>query len=170
MATESTNETTTEKEVENAGNDSTQEIESLKLELQKSRDMLLRTAAEYDNFRKRSEREKDAIYSDASALAVASILPLADSLDLALKSAETQSAEYKKGIELLHSQMQSALQSLGVESFGKTNDEFDPNLHNAISHKEDDGVEAQNFISEVFQKGYKTDKKVIRHAMVEVTN
>lgn len=170
MATESTNETTTEKEVENAGNDSTQEIESLKLELQKSRDMLLRTAAEYDNFRKRSEREKDAIYSDASALAVASILPLADSLDLALKSAETQSAEYKKGIELLHSQMQSALKSLKVEPFGEVNDKFDPNLHNAISHKEDSKIESQNFISEVFQKGYKTDKKVIRHAMVEVTN
>ncbi len=154
---------------ENKNSPQKNEVEDLKKELKECKELLLRTAAEYDNFRKRSEREKESIYSDASSLTVLSILPLADSLDAAAKSAESGSEEYKKGIELLKNQMSAALKTLNVESFGEVDDEFDPNLHNAIAHKEDEN-QKQNIISSVFQKGYKMGDRIIRHAMVEVTN
>ena len=143
--------------------------EKLEGELSESKELLLRIAAEYDNFRKRSEKEKDAIYADASALAVKNILPIADSLDLALKSSENQSEEYKKGLELLKNQFDSAFKNLNVEAFGNIGEDFDPNIHNAIAHKDSD-EEKQNFISLVYQKGYKMGERIIRHAMVEVTN
>ncbi len=143
--------------------------EKLEKELKETKELLLRTAAEYDNFRKRSEKEKDAIYSDASALAVKNILSIADSLDLALKSSENQSEEYKKGLELLKNQFNSAFKNLKVETFGSVGEDFDPNIHNAIAHK-DSEEEKQNFISLVYQKGYKMGERIIRHAMVEVTN
>lgn len=143
--------------------------EKLEKELKETKELLLRTAAEYDNFRKRSEKEKDAIYADASALAVKNILPVADSLDLALKSSESQTEEYKKGLKLLKNQFDVAFKNLKVESFGEVGEDFDPNIHNAIAHK-DSAEEKQNFISLVYQKGYKMGERVIRHAMVEVTN
>lgn len=143
--------------------------EKLEKELKETKELLLRTAAEYDNFRKRSEKEKDAIYADASALAVKNILPIADSLDLALKSSENQSEDYKKGLKLLKNQFDGALKNLKVEAFGDVGEDFDPNIHNAIAHK-DSEEEKQNFISLVYQKGYKMGEKIIRHAMVEVTN
>ena len=143
--------------------------EKLEKELKETKELLLRTAAEYDNFRKRSEKEKDAIYADASALAVKNILPVADSLDLALKSSESQNEEYKKGLKLLKNQLDSAFKNLKVEAFGEVGEDFDPNIHNAIAHKES-SEEKQNFISLVYQKGYKMGERVIRHAMVEVTN
>ena len=145
------------------------ETKKLKDELAKTKDLLLRTAAEYDNFRKRSEREKDSTYANATSSAVMAILPLADSLDAAYGSSEAQGEEYKKGIELLKNQMNASLGKLGVESFGDIGDEFDPNIHNAISHIEEE-CEQQNFVSSVFQKGYKMGDRIIRHAMVQVTN
>ena len=99
------------------------EAEKIKKDLENTKNLLLRTAAEYDNFRKRSEREKDAIYSNAVSSAVKNILPLADSLDAAIKAAENESEEYKKGIELLANQMQKALDSLDVEAFGSVGDD-----------------------------------------------
>lgn len=143
--------------------------EKFEKELKETKELLLRTAAEYDNFRKRSEKEKDAIYADASVLAVKNILPIADSLDLALKASENQNEEYKKGLKLLKNQFDSALKNLGVSSFGDVDETFDPNIHNAIAHKESD-EEKQNFISAIYQKGYKIGDRIVRHAMVEVTN
>lgn len=145
------------------------ETKKLKKELSETKELLLRTAAEYDNFRKRSEREKTSIYGDATSKAVSAILPLADSLDAALNSSETQSEEYKKGIELLQNQLKSCFSKLNVEPFGNVGDDFDPNLHNAISHVEEES-DKQNFVSTVFQKGYKIGDKIIRHAIVQVTN
>ena len=145
------------------------ETKKLKKELSETKELLLRTAAEYDNFRKRSEREKTSIYGDATSKAVSAILPLADSLDAALNSSDTQSEEYKKGIELLQNQLKSCFSKLSVEPFGDVGDGFDPNLHNAISHVEEES-DKQNFVSTVFQKGYKIGDKIIRHAMVQVTN
>ncbi len=150
-------------------NKAQQEVESLKKELDETKQLLLRTAAEYDNFRKRSEREKESIYADASSLTLLGILPIADGLDAALRSSESQGEEYKKGISLLKSQMDSAFKNLKVESFGEVGDDFDPNVHNAIAHKDSD-EEKQSFISTVYQKGYKMGDRIIRHAMVEVTN
>ncbi len=148
---------------------SQKELETLKKELEETKQLLLRTAAEYDNFRKRSEREKESIYSDASALTILSILPIADSLDAAVKSSEGRDEEYKKGINLLKNQIDSAFKNLRVEAFGECGDDFDPNIHNAIAHKDSD-EENQNFISTVYQKGYKMGDRIVRHAMVEVTN
>lgn len=146
------------------------ELENLKKELSETKELLLRTAAEYENFRKRSEKEKSMIYYCATSEAVVALLPMADSLDAAWSAAQSADESYKKGIELLKNQMNTVLKSLEVESFGEIGDEFDPNIHNAISHKEDEEEENQNFISAVFQKGYQIKDKVIRHAMVEVTN
>ncbi|MDO4199359.1 MAG: nucleotide exchange factor GrpE [Clostridia bacterium] len=145
------------------------ETKKLKKELSETKELFLRTAAEYDNFRKRSEREKTSIYGDATSKAVSAILPLADSLDAALNSSDKQSEEYKKGIELLQNQLKSCFAKLNVEPFGDVGDDFDPNLHNAISHVEEES-DKQNFVSTVFQKGYKIGDKIIRHAMVQVTN
>ncbi len=154
---------------ENKDSKEKNEIENLKKELKNCKELLLRTAAEYDNFRKRSEKEKEAIYSDASSLAILSILPLADSLEAAERSVKNSGEECKKVTELLKNQMLSALKNLDVEPFGNIGDEFDPNFHNAIAHKEDEN-EKQNVISSVFQKGYKMSDRIIRHATVEVVN
>ncbi len=146
-----------------------EEVQRLKKELSETKELLLRTAAEYDNFRKRSEREKNAIYGDATCKAVLAILPLADSLDAALNSSDSQGGEYRKGIEMLQSQLKKSFGKLDVESFGEVGEDFDPNLHNAISHIEEE-TEKQNYVSTVFQKGYKIGERIIRHAMVQVTN
>ena len=158
------------KECEEEKDTKNKEIEDLKKELEKTKEIFLRTAAEYDNYRKRSEKEKDSIYSSAIANAVNAILPLADSLDAAWNIAKDEEGEHKKGLELLKSQMETSLKSLNVESFGEVGEDFDPNIHNAISHIDSEESEKKNFISLVFQKGYKLGDKIIRHAMVQVTN
>lgn len=138
-------------------------------ELQKQKDLFLRTAAEYDNFRKRTEREKTSIYSDATAAAVLEFLPVADNLVRALEQKDCSAEDLRKGVEMVQRQMESALQKLGVEEMGAEGDPFDPSLHNAVSHVEDEKT-GENTISQVFQKGYKIGGKVIRHAMVQVAN
>lgn len=145
------------------------EQDALKQELEKQKEAYLRLAAEYDNYRKRTTNEKASIYSDATAKAVLEILTVADSLEMAQKSAENAPEEFKKGIELVAAQMESALSKLNVESFGKIGDEFDPQLHNAVS-KIDSEELGENTIAQVFQLGYKTGDKIIRHAMVQVAN
>ena len=152
------------------GNAPDEELENIKSELEKCKDRLLRTTAEYDNFRKRTEKEKLKIYSHATANAVLNILPVADSLELAQKSLEGSTEEYKKGLSMVKAQLNEALKKLGVEAFGKVGDDFNPDLHNAVSHVNDEKNEKENVISEVFQKGYKLNDKVVRHAMVQVAN
>lgn len=141
----------------------------LKAELKDCKDKMLRIAAEYENYRKRSEKEKEAIYSDAISFAVLGILPVADSLEAALNSLQGQPEESRKGIELIKSQFTKALEVLDVKAFGEVGDKFDPSIHSAISHIEDDS-EKENEIAKVFQKGYKSKNRVIRHAMVQVIN
>ena len=158
------------KECEKEKDKKSKEIEDLKNELGKTKELFLRTAAEYDNYRKRSEKEKDSIYSNAVANTVNAILPIADSLEAAWNIAKNEEGEHKKGLELLKGQMETSLKSLNVESFGEKDEEFDPNIHNAISHIDDEESEKKNFISLVFQKGYKMGDRIIRHAMVQVTN
>lgn len=147
-----------------------EEILNLQNELAECREKFMRTAAEYDNFRKRTEKEKLQIYSSATSKAILSILPAIDSLEMAEKSAEGGSEDYKKGFLMVKAQFNEALKSLGVEPFGEVGDEFNPDLHNAVSHIKDEDNEGENLVSEVFQKGYKLQEKVIRHAMVQVTN
>lgn len=145
------------------------ELEGVKNELAVCKDRLLRTTAEYDNFRKRTEKEKSKIYADATCMTILNILPVADSLDLASKASENAAEEYKKGLFMVKTQLDEALKKLGVEAFGEVGDEFNPSIHNAVSHIDEEDKE-DNIISEVFQKGYMIKERVIRHAMVQVTN
>ncbi len=146
-----------------------EKIENLKSDIEKQKDQFLRLAAEYDNYRKRSERNKLSIYDDATANAIVAILPIADCIEKAIESSSGADAEYKKGLSMLNDQITSSLLSLHIESFGNVGDKFDPEIHNAISHIQDEELD-ESVITQVFQKGYKLNNKIIRHAMVAVAN
>ena len=132
------------------------------------RDAHLRVAAEFDNFRKRTVKEKEASYGNGKADAVAKMLPVYDNLERALNQ-PTEDAAYKKGVEMTMTELLKIFTALGVEVFGNVGDEFDPNFHNAIMHTEDESF-GENTISMVFQKGFKIGEKVVRFAMVQVAN
>ena len=131
-------------------------------------DAHLRLAAEYDNFRKRTVKEKEASYGNGKADAVAKMLPVYDNLERALNQ-PTEDAAYKKGVEMTMNELVKIFTGLGVEVFGNVGDAFDPNLHNAVMHTEDESF-GENTISMVFQKGFKIGEKVVRFAMVQVAN
>ena len=132
------------------------------------RDAHLRVAAEFDNFRKRTVKEKEASYGNGKADAVAKILPIYDNLERALKQ-ETTDAAFKKGVEMTMTELVKILNGLGVEIFGQVGDSFDPNLHNAVMHTENEEL-GENVVAQVFQKGFKLGDKVVRFAMVQVAN
>ena len=131
-------------------------------------DAHLRLAAEYDNFRKRTIKEKEASYGNGKADAVAKMLPVYDNLERALNQ-ETTDEAFKKGVEMTMAELVKIFTSLGVEIFGEKGDAFDPNLHNAVMHIDDETME-ENTIAMVFQKGFKIGEKVVRFAMVQVAN
>ena len=131
-------------------------------------DAHLRLAAEYDNFRKRTVKEKEASYGNGKADAVAKLLSVYDNLERALNQ-PTEDAAYKKGVELTMNELVKIFTGLGVEIFGNVWDEFDPNLHNAVMHIDDEAL-GENVIAQVFQKGFKIGDKVVRFAMVQVAN
>ncbi len=132
------------------------------------RDAHLRLAAEYDNFRKRTAKEKEASYTLGRCDAIEKLLPVYDNLDRALQQ-DTQDAAFKKGVEMTMTELTKILTGLGVEVFGAAGETFDPNLHNAVMHLDDEAYE-ENTIVQVFQKGFKLGDKVIRFAMVQVAN
>ncbi|MCI9458144.1 MAG: nucleotide exchange factor GrpE [Oscillospiraceae bacterium] len=131
-------------------------------------DKYLRLTVEYENFRKRSQREKEAVYPDAVAATVEKFLQVVDNFERAM-ACETQDKEYKKGVDLIYSSLLDTLQKLQVEAYAQVGDSFEPELHNAVMHVEDENF-GENVISAVFQKGYKIGERVIRHAMVQVAN
>ena len=131
-------------------------------------DAYLRLAADYDNFRKRTAKEKEATYGNGRADAVAKMLPVYDNLERALNQ-ETSDAAYKKGVEMTMNELVKIFTSLNVEIFGAVGDEFNPNLHNAVMHTENPEL-GENTISMVFQKGFRIGEKVVRFAMVQVAN
>ena len=133
-----------------------------------AQDSYLRLAADYDNFRKRSAKEKETLYAAGKAEAVEKLLPVYDNLERALNQATTDEA-YKKGVEMTMTQLVGILSGLGVEIFGQAGETFDPNLHNAVMHTEDENL-GENVISQVFQKGFKLGEKIVRFAMVQVAN
>lgn len=145
--------------------------EKLSEELRASNDKYMRLYAEYDNYRKRTQSEKLLIYADATAKAVEQILPLADSVTMALSQFEGKDVpvEFSKGIDLIANQLKASFEKLSVAPFGAVGDEFDPNIHNAISKIEDESL-GENVIAQVYQTGYKLNDKIIRHAMVVVAN
>ena len=131
-------------------------------------DSFLRLAAEFDNFRKRTVKEKEASYGNGKADAVEKMLPVYDNLERALNQ-PTEDAAYKKGVELTMTELTKILTGLGVEIFGEPGDAFDPQLHNAVMHTEDESL-GENVVSQVFQKGFKLGDKIVRFAMVQVAN
>lgn len=146
-----------------------EKVKKLEEELAAQKDKYMRLAAEYDNYRKRTANEKLSLYDDATAKAVTELLPVADSVRMALDNLANADPEIVKGIELISNQLDKSFEKLKIESFGKIGDEFDPNLHNAISKVESEEL-GENTIAQVFQTGYRIGDKIIRHAMVQVAN
>ncbi len=145
------------------------EIEKKDAALREADDKYLRLMAEYDNFRRRSREEKDATYSAAVSDAVSELLPLFDNLELASKYTGDNATEAAKGVEMILSSVPGILEKLNVTSFGEVGEQFDPNIHNAVMHVDDENY-GENEIIDVFQKGYKHGERVIRFAMVRVAN
>ena len=146
-----------------------EETEALKKELEAAKEAHIRTLAEYDNFRKRTQKEKDAIFGESKAMVITELLTVIDNFERAAENSDADFDGYRKGIEMTFGIFKNALDKLGVESFGKTGDNFDPNFHNAVMHCEDETLE-ENVITDVFSKGYKIGDKVLRPAMVKVAN
>ena len=158
--------TPVEETVETA--EQTPEVYPWEAKYNEEHNMLLRLAAEYDNFRKRTAKEKEQSYTNGKSDAVAKLLPVYDNLERALNQ-PTEDVAYKKGVEMTMTELVKIFTGLGVEIFGEAGDAFDPNLHNAVMHIEDEAL-AENTISQVFQKGFKLGDKIVRFAMVQVAN
>ena len=168
VVSEETTETAEAEKVE-VIDENAEKIKALEEELAASKDMYLRLRAEYDNFRKRTANEKLSLYDDATAKAVAELLPVADSVTMALANLKNSSPEILKGIELISNQLAKSFEKLNVEAFGAVGDAFNPELHNAISKIDDENL-GENTLAQIFQIGYKKGDKIIRHAMVQVAN
>lgn len=163
---------TEEKETEKAADEVTvesltEEVDKLKAEIAELNDKYLRMAAEYDNFRRRSREEKDAIYETALNDTVGELLPIIDNLERAALYDDGE--KVKEGLVMTAKSAIAAFSKLGVEDFGKAGDTFDPNMHNAVLHVEDEAF-GEGEIVEVLQKGYKRGKRIIRFAMVKSAN
>ncbi len=145
-----------------------EKLEELVQENAELNDKYLRLCAEYDNFRRRSQKEKDGIFGDTKASTVTAFLPVYDNLERALKQG-TEDEAYRKGVEMIMTQFCTTLEKLGVTPIECLGEKFDPALHNAVMHVEDE-EKGENEIVEVFQKGFMLGDKVIRFAMVKVAN
>ena len=144
------------------------EVNEWEVKYNAERDAHLRVAAEFDNFRKRTIKEKEASYGNGKADAVEKLLPVYDNLERALNQ-PTEDEAFKKGVEMTMTQLVGIFSGLGVEIFGNVGEEFDPNFHNAVMHTEDENF-GENTICQVFQKGFKLGDKIIRFALVQVAN
>ncbi len=156
-------------QTESENDEVAEKIEQLEKELAASKDAHIRTLAEYDNYRKRTAKEKEGTYADAKAMCMTELLPVLDNFDRALNVESTDAESYKKGVEMIYTNLCEILKKLGVEAFGEVGEQFDPNFHNGVMHIESDEFE-ENVIAQVFSKGYKLGEKVLRPAMVQVAN
>ncbi len=144
-------------------------LAELEKDLAAAKEAHIRTLAEYDNYRKRTAKEKENTWVDAKAVCLAELLPMLDNFDRALGVTDSDFESYKKGVEMIYQGFCETLKKLGVEAFGEEGDEFDPNFHSAVMHTEDESL-GENVIAQVFSKGYKLGEKVLRPAMVKVAN
>lgn len=144
------------------------EIERLSAELEKQKDLLLRTAAEFDNYKRRKEKESISAAEYTKAKLLKELLPVFDNVDRAL-TADKESADYSKGVELTVKMLKDTAEKLGLKEIGKEGETFDPNFHEAVMHIEDESL-GENVISKVLQKGYMIGDTCIRPAMVQVAN
>ncbi len=158
-----------EEEEEAQADERDEKIAQLEAQLLESKDKYMRLAAEYDNFRKRTANEKLSLYDDATSKAVKELLPVADSVRMALENLKDSDPEIIKGVELISNQLTKSFDKLKIESYGEAGDDFDPNLHNAVSMVDSEELESGK-IAAVFQTGYRIGDKIIRHAMVQVVN
>ncbi len=162
--------------VSNENSDALQkEIDDLTIKLEETEkkvsdadDKYLRLCAEYDNYRKRTSKEKLEIFSDSTIKCVAEILPVLDNFERAIES-ECSDETFKNGMQMIYNQFSDSLKKIGVKEMDALGEEFNPNLHNAIKQTEDENF-GENIVCEVFQKGYMLNDKVIRHAVVAVAN
>ena len=145
------------------------ELEKVKAELESKNDLLLRTAAEFDNFKKRTERERLTVAEFAKANIIKELLPILDNIDRAESLEDKSGEDYIKGIEMIVKQFTALGEKLGIVELAHEGDAFDPNCHEAVMHIEDETL-GENVIAEVLQKGYKIGDTVIRPAMVKVAN
>jgi len=158
----------TESEKPEQGAAAPEEKDPLQGQLEQQQDRFLRLAAEYDNYRKRTAKEKENLWADAKADTVQAFLPVYDNLERALKQACTDEA-YKKGVEMTMNQLKEVFAKLGITEIDALGQTFDPNLHNAVMHIEDENL-GENTVAQVFQAGFMLGDKVIRFAMVQVAN
>lgn len=160
-----------ETEETNLTQDQIKEIIEKAARAEEALDKFVRVSAEFDNFRKRTQKEKESLYTDGLAAAAERFLPLVDNMERALEA--TQSNEnvqsLKKGMELIYQQLKDILKSLNIEEIAAPGAEFDPELHEAVMHVDDDTVDA-NIVVEEFQKGYIMNGRVLRHSVVKVAN
>ena len=166
-AKEAVSEDKKEKKTSKADKKLLEKIAELEEAMAVMEDKYLRMAAEYDNFRRRSREEKDALYESAAADTVRELLPIVDNLDRAAEF--TDGSKVLEGLVMISNASKSVFEKLGVEEFGKVGETFDPNIHNAVFHVEDDAF-GEGEIVEVFQKGYRKGKQIIRVAMVKTAN
>ncbi|MBO5339623.1 MAG: nucleotide exchange factor GrpE [Oscillospiraceae bacterium] len=157
-----------EETVEPAAETREDETAQLKEQLAQKEDQYLRLAAEYDNYRKRTAKEKESIWTEVKADTAAAFLPVYDNLERAVKQ-ETGDEAYKKGVEMTMNQLKEVFTRLGIEEIPALGEKFDPNVHNAVMHIDDEQF-GENEIAEVFQAGFRCGEKVIRFAMVKVAN
>ena len=161
-----TAENTAEPTTETVADDKVAELEK---DLAAAIEAHIRTLAEYDNYRKRTAKEKENTWVDAKAVCLAELLPMLDNFDRALGVTDSDFESYKKGVEMIYQGFTETLKKLGVEAFGEEGDQFDPNFHSAVMHVEDESL-GENVLAQVFSKGYKLGEKVLRPAMVKVAN
>lgn len=166
VSKEDINETDEKDLVENQENENDSKLED---ELEKTNEQLLRVTAEYANFRKRSEKEKSETYAFATAKAVEELLSVVDNMERAIASEQDDYDGLKKGVEMTYDGLMATLEKLGVSVFGEKGEIFDPELHHAVMHEDDDQYE-ENEIIDVYQKGYKLNDRIIRPAMVKTAN
>lgn len=145
------------------------EFEHLEAELAEAKDCWMRTLAEYDNFRKRSQKEREALYANSKADVLSKFLPVLDNFERAAENQAASYEDYRKGMDMIIQQFIDIMKGLDVEAFGQAGDAFDPNMHNAVQHIEDDEY-GENEVFDVFQKGYKMGERVLRPAAVRVAN
>ena len=149
-----------------------EQVEQMELavkQLDSVKEQFVRLSAEYDNYRKRTAKEKDNIYQDAKADTVKAFLAVYDNLERAANSAGGEDSPHKKGLEMIFNQYKEILKGLGVEEIEAQGKEFDPELHNAVMHIDDENL-GENVVAQVFQAGFKMGDKVIRYAIVQVAN
>ena len=168
-ACEKKEETKPEKKQKQKKDSAAEKAEQLEKQLEEQKDLYLRLRAEYDNFRKRSQKEKEDVHTTARADVIKNILPVLDNFERAAGNTDASFEDYRKGVEMIFTQFNEILEKTGVEAVGEPGDKFDPNMHNAVMHIESEDF-GENEIVQVFQKGYKLGNTVVRFATVQVAN